>query len=381
LNIDTKENNKDNDNDINNDSEKDGNNYQKKDSKKIDEDNLIINDGIIPKNNSDCVPEDYLDNNEKVIQSYEDIPYYNKLFNSFQPSSYSKKIIGLSQGKAVENENYNNNLNEEALKLKEMLKPKEKENNKNEIDDKEISDNKNEIDKNINIINIDNENILNELYNISEEDKIDKDDIPVYVPCSNSIFVDENNTDSKNEIDENKKNNYINESDREEGQYLLEPVCSVIKENESDEMSNSENTNIIIDKDNINDNKDNKPENQIKDDNNNKDGTSNISYEDEKIKDIEEEKNEKEQSHYNGNIHDNIKIIEIKDNHCNVVEKSEEENILENKGSEHNNDFENNMDKDDNGYKNYNVNKAYRNEEKGKKEGDANNNFNVKENK
>ena len=171
-----------------------------------------------------------------------------------------------------------------------MLKPKEKENNKSEINDKIIPDNKNEIDKNINIINIDNENVLNELYNISEEDKIDKDDIPVSVPCSNSIFVDENNTDSKNEIDENNKNNYINESDKEEGKYLLEPVCSIIKENELDEMSNSENTNIIKDKENIDDNKDNRKENQIKD--KNKDGISNDSYEDEKIKDSEEEKNQ-----------------------------------------------------------------------------------------
>ena len=375
LNINTKENNN---NDNNNNNEMNGNNNQEKDIKKIDEDNLIINDGIIPKNNSDCVPEDYLDNNEKVIQSYEDIPYYNKLFNSFQPSSYSKKIIGLSQGKVVENENYKNNLNEEALKLKEMLKPKEEENNKNEINDKDIPDNKNEIDKNINIINIDNENILNELYNISEEDKIDKDDIPAYVPCSNSIFVDENNNDSKNEIDENNKNNYINESDREEGQYLLEPVCSVIKENESDEMSNSENTNIIKEKANI---KDNKHENQIKEDNNNKDGISKVSDEDEKIKDSEEEKNKNEQSNNKENIHDNIKIIEIKDNCNNAIEKSEEENILEKKLNEHNSDIENKIDKDDNGYRNYNEDKAYKKEEKEKKEDKEKNNFNIIKNR
>ena len=224
------------------------NNNEKKDSKKMEEDNLIIKDNLIPKNFLDCVPEDYLYNNENVIQSYEDIPNYSSLFKSMQPSSYQKKIIGLSHGKIIEEEKHNNinnnNLKGQAKKLKEMLKPK---NNNNEENSDE--NNNNEIEENSeekNIININNDNVLNELYNLNNEDKIDKEDIPMLIPCSSSILVDENATDiNKIENEENKNN----ESEiREEEKYMLEPITSVINENEYDELSNLENTNIIVDK-------------------------------------------------------------------------------------------------------------------------------------
>ena len=218
------------DNIVNKDNNKETN-IEKKDTKNSEEINLIIKDVLIPKNFLDCVPEDYLDNNENVIQSYEAIPNYNTIYKSLRSSSYTRKKIGLSQGKISEEEKYsNNNLDEETLKLKEMLKPK---------------NNDNENDKNINIIDIDNENILKELYNLNDKDKTDKDEMPNLISCSNSIVVEENNTSSKkNEYEENKNNN----SEIEEENNILEPIYSVINENEYDEMSNLENTNIIEDK-------------------------------------------------------------------------------------------------------------------------------------